>query len=65
MMKGKRDPFSNLYMLNLTQRNNLMTKFQNPDEYFTGSVYECESKGTLVDYHHASCWIPNQYGWIK
>ena len=41
-MKGKQDPLSNLYMLNLTQRNNLMTEFQTPDKYFMGSVYECK-----------------------
>ena len=64
-MKGKHYPLSNMYMLNLTQRNNLMTEFQTPDEYFTGSVYECKSKGTLIDYHHASCWIPTQYRWVK
>ena len=40
MMKDKRDPLSNLYMLNLTQQNKLMTEFQTPDEYFSGSVYE-------------------------
>ena len=51
IMKGKKYPLSNLYMLNLTQRNNIMTEFQNPDEYFAGSVYDCKSKGTLVDYH--------------
>ena len=55
IMKVTRDPLSNMYMLNLTQRNKLMTKFQTPDEYFAGSVYECKSKGTLVDYHHKSC----------
>ena len=53
MKKGKRDPRSNLYMLNLTQQNRLMTEFPTPDEYFAGSVYECKSKGTVVDYHHA------------
>ena len=41
-MKVKGDPLSNLYMLNLTQRNNLMTEFQIIDEYFSGSVYECK-----------------------
>ena len=46
MMKGKRYPPSNLYMLDLNQRNNLMTEFQTPDKYFTGSVYECKSKGS-------------------
>ena len=60
IMKGTRDPRSNLYMLNLTQQNKLMTEFTTPDKYFTGSAYECKSKGTLVDYHHISCWIPTQ-----
>ena len=65
MMKGKRDPLSNLYMLNLTQCNNLMTEFQNPDQCFTGSVYGWKSKITLVDYNRAPFWIPTQYGWAK
>ena len=54
MIKCKRDPRSNLYMLNLNQENNVMTEFPTPDEYFEGSVYECKSKVTLVDYHHVS-----------
>ena len=65
VMKGTRYPRSNLYMLNLTQQNKLMTEFTTPDEYFAGSVYECNPKSTLVDYHHASCWIPTQYEWGK
>ena len=65
MMKGKRDPLSNMYMLNSTQRNKLMTEFQTPVEYFSGSVYGCKSKGTLVDYHHTSCWIPTKSGWVR
>ena len=65
MMKVKRDPRSNLYMLSLTQRNKLMTEFPIPDEYFAGSVYECKSKGTSVYYHHASFWSPTQFGWVK
>ena len=65
MMKGKRDPRSNLYMLNLTQRNKLMTDLPTPDKYFAGSVYVCKSKGTLVGYHHTSCWSPTQSGWVR
>ena len=65
IIKGRRDPLLNLYILNLTQRNNLMTEFQTPGGCFTGSVYDFKSKGTLVDCHHASCWIPTQYGWVK
>ena len=38
-MKGKQDPLSNMYMLNFTQRNNLMTEFQTPDDFFAGRVY--------------------------
>ena len=41
-MKGKRDQLSNLYVLNLTQRNNLMLEFQTPENVFAGSVYECK-----------------------
>ena len=62
MMKGTRDTRSNLYMFNLNQKNKLMTEFTTPGEYFSGSMYGCNSKGTLVDYHHASCWSPTQYG---
>ena len=60
IMKGKRDPRSNLYMLNLTHKIKLMTEFKTPDEYFVGSAYECKSNITLVDYHHVSCWRPTQ-----
>ena len=62
LMKFRQDPLSNLYLLNLTQCNNLMTEFQTPDECFAGNVYELKSKDTPVDYHHASCWSPTQYG---
>ena len=65
IMKGTRYPSSNLYMLNLTQRNKLMTDFTTPDKYFAGSAYECKSKDKLVDYHHTSFWSPNKYGWGK
>ena len=63
--KGTIDPRSNLYILNLTQKNKLMTEFTTPDKYFVGSAYECKSKITLVDYHHASCWSPTQSRWGK
>ena len=65
MMKGKIDPRSNLYMLNLTHQNKLMTEFTTPDKYFAGSVYECKSKRKLVYYQHASCWSPTQSEWVK
>ena len=65
MMNGRRDPISNLYMLNLTLSNNIITEFQTPEECFAISVYECKSKVTLVDYHHTSCCIPTQSGWVK
>ena len=65
MIKGTRDPRSNLYMINLTQRNKLMTEFTTADKCFAGCVYVCKSKGTLVEYHHTSCWIPTQSGWEK
>ena len=60
--RGTRDTHTNLYMLNLTQQKKLMTESTTPDKYFSGSAYECRSKITLVDYHHASCWIPTQSG---
>ena len=62
IMKGTIYPHKKLYMLNLTQRNKLMTEFTTTDGYFAGSAYECKSKGTLVYYHHASCWIHTQSG---
>ena len=62
IMKGTRDPRSNLYMISLTQQNKLMTESTTPDEYVLGIAYECKSKSTLVDYHHASCCIPTQSG---
>ena len=65
VMKGKRDPRSNLYMINLTQQNKLITEFTTPDKYFAGSAYECKSKGTLMDYHHTSFWIPTEFRWGK
>ena len=58
IMGRTRDALTNLYTLSLNQRNNLMTESKNPDEYFSGSAYECKSKKTLVDYHHKSCGIP-------
>ena len=65
MTKGKQDPLSNLYMLNLTQRNKLMTEFQTPEEYYVVSVYGCKLTGTLLDYHHASFWSPTQSEWVR
>ena len=56
---------TNLYMLSLTQKNNLMTESNNPDDNFSGSAYDCKSKNTLVDYHHTYCWSPTQSGWEK
>ena len=47
-MRVTRDARTNLYMLSLTQQNNLMTESTTPDEYFSGSPYECKSKKTLV-----------------
>ena len=65
IIKGTKEPRSNLYILNSTQKNKLMIEFTTPDEYFAGSAYECKSKITLVYYHHASCWIPTQSEWGK
>ena len=64
-MKVKQDLRKNLYMLNLTQKKKLMTESTTPDEYFAGSTYECKSKSTFVDYHHASCWSRTKSGWVK
>ena len=64
-MRETRDARTNLYMLSLTQQNNLMTEPKTPNEYFAGSAYECKQKKTLVDYHHASCWSPTHSGWGK
>ena len=65
ILGGTRDARTNLYMLSLTQRNNLMTDPKTPDEYFACSDYECKPKKTLVDYHHESCWSPTHSGWGK
>ena len=65
IMSGTWYARTNIYMLSLTQQNNLMTESTTPDKYFTGSAYECKSKKTLVDYHHASCWSPTHSGWGK
>ena len=65
ILKGTRNPRTNLHMLNLTQRNNLMTESTTHDEYFAGSAYKCKSKSTLVNYQHVSCWSPTQYRWGK
>ena len=42
IMRGTRDARTNLYMLILTQQNNLMTEPKTPDKYFSGSAYECK-----------------------
>ena len=65
IMGGTRYARTNLYMLSLTQKNNLMTDPKTPDKYFAGSAYECKSKKTLVDYHHANFWSPTHSGWGK
>ena len=64
-MRGTRDTRTNLYMLNLTQQNKLMTYSTTPDEYFAGSAYNCKPKSTLVEYHHVSFYSPTQSGWGK
>ena len=40
IMRGKQDAPTNLYMLILTQQNNLMTDSTTPDEYFAGRAYK-------------------------
>ena len=42
IMKLTRDLRLNLYMLNVTQRNKLMTEITTTDNYFVGSEYECK-----------------------
>ena len=64
-MGGTRDARTNLYMLILTQLNNLMTEPKTSDEYFAGSAYEFKSKKTFVDYHHTSFRSPIHSGWGK
>ena len=65
IMKGTRETRTNLYMSKFTQQNKLMTESTTPDEYFSGSTYNCNSKSTLVDYHRASFWGLTQSGWGK
>ena len=40
IMGGTRDARTNLYILSLTQQNNLTMEPKNPDKYFVGSTYE-------------------------
>ena len=42
IMRGTRDTRTNLYMLNFTHQNKLMTESTTPDEYFAGSAYDCK-----------------------
>ena len=65
IMRETRDARTNLYILRLTQQKKLMMESTTPDEYFSGSTYECKSKSTLVEYHHSSCWSPTHSGWGK
>ena len=39
IIKGTRDPRTNLHMINLTQQNKLITDSMTPGEYVSGSVY--------------------------
>ena len=48
IMREKLYARTNLYMLSLTQKNNLMTESTTPDKYFAGSAYECKPTKTLV-----------------
>ena len=40
IMRGTRDARTDLYMVSLTQQNNLTTKSKTADKYFAGSAYE-------------------------
>ena len=42
IMKGTRDPHTNLYMLNFTQQKKLMTESTTPDEYFAVPGAHCK-----------------------
>ena len=42
-----------------------MMEIRSPEKPFAGNVYECSSKKSLVDYHHALCWSPTKSGWVK
>ena len=42
IMKGTRDPRTNLYMLNFTQQKKLMTESTTPDEYFAVPGAHCK-----------------------
>ena len=44
IMRGKRDARTNLYMLSLTQRNNLMTESTTPDKYFQEALMSANQK---------------------
>ena len=49
-------------MLNLTERNNLITEFQTPDKCFPGSVYECQKKTLWITttYHARASLNPGE-----
>ena len=55
IMKGTRDPRKNLYMLNLTQKNKLMTDSTTSEEYFSGSAYSASQRAHWcnITTHHA------------
>ena len=59
MIKDRWDTFSNIYMLNLTHRNNLMTEFQNADIFFRGMCMSENQKSHLwiTTTHHAGAPI--------
>ena len=47
IVKGRQESLSNLYVLNLTQRNNLMTEFQTPDDFLQGVCMSSNQKSHL------------------
>ena len=62
MMKDRWDSLSNLYMLNLTQRNNQMTIFWSLDEYFAGNANKERKRHTYwlssrIMLHLHSIWL--------
>ena len=55
IMEGKVDPHSNLYMINLTQQNKIMTEFPTPEMFLRGLCMSANKKAHLwiTTTHHS------------
>ena len=66
---GGKCPETGLYNVSLLQQDlrneTLMTEIKSPESNSVANVYECSSKNSLVNYHHALCWSSTKSGWVK